>query len=65
MGFLAWSGGEPKRALGWFQKAYQKAPSTPIGACVMLVADEIGDAATRDESLKRSSAGTGASRPRW
>jgi tetratricopeptide (TPR) repeat protein len=52
VGFFAWAGGKPKEALSWFQKAYQKTPAAHRGACVMLVADEIGDTATRDESLK-------------
>jgi tetratricopeptide (TPR) repeat protein len=52
IGFFSWAGGRPKEALSWFQKAYQKAPTTHSGACVMLVADEIGETVTRDESLK-------------
>ena len=53
LGFFSWLGGQPKEALNWFRKAYLKTPSGPSCVALMLVADEIGDTATRDDCLMK------------
>ena len=53
LGYFFWLGGQPKEALNWFRKAYLNTQSGPGCVELMLVADEIGDTATRDDCLMK------------
>jgi hypothetical protein len=52
VGIFCWLCGEPAKALGALQKAYELSPSASLGVEVMLLADQGGDQTTRDAFMK-------------
>ena len=53
IGYFFWLHGDPKKAVPYFRKAYDAAPSPVTCIPLILIADELGDAATRDEGSGR------------
>jgi hypothetical protein len=52
IGYFHWLRGDPKKAGPFFRKAYAAAPSAAICTPLILIADELGDGATRDEWVR-------------
>ena len=52
IGYFYWLRGDPKKAGPYFRKAYDSAPSATTCTPLILIADEVGDAATRDEWVR-------------
>ena len=52
IGYFYWLRGDPKKAGPYFRKAYDAAPSAMTCIPLILVADELGDAAARDEWIR-------------
>ena len=50
VGYFYWMGGDTKNAMIWFRNAYEKAPGPYTCFNLILLADEIGDSATREEA---------------
>jgi len=49
--YIYWLNGETKKAVETLDAAYKSQPNTLTAACLMLIADEAGDAARRDALL--------------
>jgi tetratricopeptide (TPR) repeat protein len=52
IGYFHWLHGDPKKAVPYFRKAYDAAPSATTCTPLILIADEIGDVTTRDEWIQ-------------
>ena len=52
IGYFYWLRGDPKKAGTYFRKAYDASPSAMTCIPLILVADELGDAAARDEWIR-------------
>ena len=52
VGYFYWMGGDTKNAMIWFRNAYEKAPGPYTCFNLILLADEIGDSATREEAIR-------------
>jgi tetratricopeptide (TPR) repeat protein len=52
IGHFYWLCGDAKQAMPWFRKAYQASPSDGTCYNMILVADDAGDTATRDEMIR-------------
>jgi tetratricopeptide (TPR) repeat protein len=52
VGYFYWLRGEPKKACSYFRKAYDAAPSHVTCTPLILIADELNDAAARDEWIQ-------------
>ena len=52
IGYFYWLRGDPKKAGPYFRKAYDAAPSATTCTPLILIADELGDVATRDEWVR-------------
>ncbi|APW60563.1 hypothetical protein [Paludisphaera borealis] len=49
-GYIYWLNDSPRKALEALEAAYQAAPRVNLATAIMLVADELGDAARRDSA---------------
>ncbi len=52
IGYFYWLHGDPKKAVPYFRKAYDAAPSHVMCIPLILIADQLGDAASRDEWIQ-------------
>jgi tetratricopeptide (TPR) repeat protein len=52
IGYFHWLSGDPKQAVPFFRKAYDAAPSATACVPLILIADQVGDAAARDEWIR-------------
>ncbi len=52
IGYFYWLRGEPKKAVPYFHRAYEAAPSHTTCTPLILIADELGDAADRNEWIQ-------------
>jgi tetratricopeptide (TPR) repeat protein len=52
IGYFYWLAGDLKKAMLWFRQAYSRSPNHATCFNLILLADEIGDTATRDESVR-------------
>ncbi len=52
IGYFYWLRGDLKKAAASFRKAYDAGPTHMMCIALMLTADELGDAAARDEWLE-------------
>ena len=52
VGYFYWLTGDTKRAMIWFKKAHEAKPTANTCFNLILLADEIGDTDTRDETIR-------------
>jgi tetratricopeptide (TPR) repeat protein len=52
VGYFQWLSGDTKTAMLWFRQAYSSSPTVYTCFNLILLADEIGDTATRDEAIR-------------
>ncbi len=52
VGYFYWLSGDSKTAMIWFRNAYTRTPGPHTCFNLILLADEIGDSATRDEMIR-------------